>query len=129
MNRILRLTLAASLILSTSGCGAATASKTKKEEEHLNWLGTWALNYTDTMHKLPEQLKDIEMLEQTVVLEDAWGTSVEYKFTDDGFMMGHKQHKKGFTITSAGPDKEMGTDDDIQVTHKDIIDSLPNGGR
>lgn len=109
------------------GCSAGPSSNAKlaEQQEQLDWFGNWILNYADTLRKLPQELRDIEKMEQTFETTDVWGNELHYQLDpNDSFTLGLNEFKNGFTIISSGPDGQKGTADDMVMTCEQAINKL-----
>ena len=86
------------------GCGMKfhEFNHERAEVNHLKSAALMAMNYEAAYGRYPDVLTDAAGNDPDFVPDDEWGTNIIYR-----------KHESDFELTSAGPDKEFGTDDDI----------------
>ncbi len=89
--------------------GIAAIEKTRQTAQFADWSYiTQALSHYLTDHgSYPDNLEDLipNYLHGRHYLNDSWGTPIRYQ-----------KEAAGITLISAGPDREMGTGDDLTKT-------------
>lgn len=105
---------AAAVGIAIAACGAVMFAFTQPEiieltSEMLN-VTFAAVEYEDEHGGLPDGIEVLALSESTRL--DPWGTPYRLVLVEDD---------DGFDVTSAGPDKLMGTDDDLALSRMDDV--------
>lgn len=90
------------------GCEQSPVSDEFPEEAQVvTQVAYVVLLYRKEHERLPESMEEILAYDESTPRTDNWGNEFQYEFEGDEF-----------TIYSAGPDRQVGTEDDLRAALK-----------
>jgi hypothetical protein len=89
------------------GCGTPTTGEVPEEAQSVTQVAYVVLLFRKEHGRLPDSMDEIREYDDTAPRMDGWGNEFKYKREGDEF-----------TVFSAGPDKQVGTDDDLRAVLK-----------